>query len=246
VGHTDRYAKEVINMAINNSGDSAGALSDAPSGVTVERLSECGVVSAIDHPADVPVCVSAERVPGGLSPEEAPGERPPVEDLLPDTHIFYPRLESNCNGWTYTGGIGGAVANWVDNPDDPLYGVGIVSTGAMCPPEGEDEIPTSKGLYGSRPTRFRNAEGYELSIGATGTDGSAPTFLRFFGHPDQTPRQAEPATLASALQYARWWMKATPPERARDRVDRTEQAVEQAKREGRDDGSAVQTGLGGF
>jgi hypothetical protein len=215
-------------------------------GVLVERPSECGVVSAIDGPTDVPVCVSAERVPGGLAPEEAPGERAPAEDLMPDTRIFYPRLESNCNGWTHIGGLGGAVANWVDNPDDPLYGVCILSTGTMCPPEGEDEIPTYDGPYGSRPTRFRNAEGYELSIGATGTDGSAPTYLRFFGHPDQTPRQAEPATLASALQYARWWMQATPPERARDRVDRTEQAVEQAKREGRDDGGAVQTGLGGF
>lgn len=123
------------------------------------------------------------------------------------------RLETDCAGWTAIEQVGAAFANWVDDPDDPVYGVNVVLTGKCVPPKGHEEIPTRTGSFGATYMRsYRRVSGYKLIAGPTNTDGgTSETIAEWYGKPDQSPREVEHDIYLDVVRRARAWLHAHSP-----------------------------------
>lgn len=126
-------------------------------------------------------------------------------------------LETDVSGWEVIDQCGAALANWVDDRDNPIFGVSVMSTSKSIPPEGEDEIQSREGAYGvRRMTRYRTVSGYQLIAGPTRTDGTEYTVIdEWYGTPEQTPRETEHDLLLDVLQRARMWLRAHIPRQKR-------------------------------
>lgn len=129
---------------------------------------------------------------------------------------LYPSLETDTNGWEYVGQFGAAVSNWVDDADDPRWGVTVLSTGTSVQPEGSDGTRTSGGRFGSYGRVARTAHGYELVVGPSKGDVTdTETVDEWFGDPDQTPREVEQELFTTVLRAAREWLQEHDPEEKR-------------------------------
>lgn len=118
-------------------------------------------------------------------------------------------LEIDCGGWASIDQVGAAVANWVDDPDEPVVGVTVLSTGTTVPAERYDDDSEQNS---SRRRRRREVSGYKLSVGPTRTDGgTATTIDEWYGTPDQTPREVSHDIYLDVLRRARMWLQFHSP-----------------------------------
>lgn len=143
-----------------------------------------------------------------------------TDDLDAETEAFLSaaeELKTDCGGWDAIRQMGAIVACWVDDSDDPVFGVGVLSTGKSVPLEGKDEIQTREGVLGGSYTcGHRTVSGYELSIGPTRTDGGTSiTIDEWYGDPEQTPREAELDIYLDVLRKARMWLQFHSPRQMR-------------------------------
>ena len=129
-------------------------------------------------------------------------------------------LETDCAGWTAIDQVGAAFANWIDDPDDPVYGVSVMSTGKSIPPAGYDEIPTRKGSFGATyTTAHRRVSGYKLVAGPTNTEGGTSEVIgEWYGRPKQTPREVGHDIYLDVVRRARAWLHAHSPQSKRNKA----------------------------
>ena len=134
--------------------------------------------------------------------ETAPAER--ADENSEHTHSdVIAELETDCGGWSYYDG--GIWAIWLDDPDGPVYGVGVNATSKSVPPEGIEH---------PHKTLYRHVPGYQVHHGPTRTDGATETTLEtWWTTPETTPREAGEELYPIALKRAREWMCENPPKR---------------------------------
>lgn len=147
---------------------------------------------------------------------------PDADHMLPDTHVItHPSLERDCAGWTYIGQLGGALANWVDDPDDPFWGITVLTTGKQVSPDGEGKPKTQEDIWGvSRVVASKSVSGYTVDYGPSHGDGATTTetITERYGEPDQSPRDVEEAIYEDVLEDARTWLREHDPEAMRQRA----------------------------
>lgn len=147
---------------------------------------------------------------------------PDAEHMLPDTYaINYPQLERDCNGWTYIGQLGGALDNWVDDPDNPYWGLTILTTSKQVAMDSTGPPKTRETIRGSSQiVASRTVNGYSISQGPSHGDSvtTAKTVSEIYGKPEQSPREVEKSVYENVLRESRKWMQNHAPATMRQRA----------------------------